>query len=102
MKMFENVERQEKKANPLLEKGLIEDKKTQSQSEAQKKQLSRRNIKIYDDAFTGMVALSQLKNMTHSELIVWLVEKATNELDDQQKAVFEHLKSVAEEKGKKR
>ena len=98
--MFENVSREKKPVNPLLEKGLITKGKV-AKSEAEKKQLSRRNIKVYDDAYTDMVALSQLKNMTHNELIVWLVDKAVKDLDEEQKTVFSHLKLVAEGKGKK-
>lgn len=98
--MFKDIERKSKTANPLIEKGKISTKKV-AKSEAEKKQQSRRNIKIYDDAYYDLVALSQCKNMTHNELIVWLVNKAVGELDDTQKSVFEHLKTVAESKNKK-
>lgn len=98
--MFKDVERKSKSANPLLDKGKISPTKV-AKSEAEKKQQSRRNIKIYDDAYYDLVALSQCKNMTHNELIVWLVNKAVSELDDTQKSVFEHLKTVAEAKNKK-
>ena len=97
--MFENIERASKKVNPLLEKGEITPNTNKvTKSEAEKKQNSRRNIKIYDDAYYDLVALSQCKNMTHNELIVWLVNQAVSELDDKQKDVFEHLRAVAEEK----
>ena len=97
--MFENIERASKKVNPLLEKGKITPNTNKvTKSESEKKKNSRRNIKIYDDAYYDLVALSQCKNMTHNELIVWLVNQAVSELDDKQKDVFEHLRAVAEEK----
>ena len=96
--MFDNIGRTPKKVNPLLEKGEVKPKTKRIGAEAEKKQNSRRNIKIYDDAYYDLVALSQCKDMTHNELIVWLVNKAVSELDDKQKDVFEHLRAVAEEK----
>lgn len=93
-----NFSRQSKKPNPLLENGMVKSEPKVAKSDAEKKQNSRRNIKIYDDAYYDLVALSQCKNMTHNELIVWLVNKAVSELDDNQKSVFDHLRTIAEEK----
>lgn len=97
--MFKNLERESKKSNPILDKGNIGTPKVKvAKSEAQQKQLSRRNIKVYDEAYVNLSALAQYKNMTHTELILWLVSQVTNELGEEQKAIFEHLRAGAEQK----
>lgn len=89
---FLQQKNQGKKDNPITA-----NKSEKSLSEAEKKQRKRRNIKVYDEAFYEVVALSQLKNMTQNELIRFLVKNAVNELQESEKSVFDFLRNKIEE-----
>lgn len=92
MSIYEGVTRKRKnRNNPLLE--MNNDKL----SEAERKQRSRRNIKVYDEAYFDIVALSQFKQMTQNDLLEWLVENVVKELDEKEKLIFEHLRDKAKE-----
>lgn len=100
--MYENLDRKRKgKKNPILE---LQNKKDESEnqvksplSEAQKKQRKRRNIKVYDEAFFDVVALSKLKDMTQNDLLRYLVKKEVDDLAEKEKSIFEYLRSNLDE-----
>lgn len=96
MSKFDELLKQQnrgKKDNPIT----TNKKRKKSLSEAEKKQRKRRNIKVYDEAFYEVVALSQLKNETQNDLIRLLVKNAVNELDEGEKSVYEFLRNKIEE-----
>lgn len=62
-------------------------------SEAQKKQKSRRNLKVYDEAYFDIRVLSQIKDMTQNDLLRWLVKNAVKDLSEENRALYEGLRS---------
>ncbi|MFP3722678.1 hypothetical protein SFC57_23985 [Niallia circulans] len=91
---FLKQQNQGKKENPITSSSK---NNNTSLSEAEKKQRNRRNIKVYDEAFYEVVALSQLKAMTQNDLLRWLVRNVVNDLDEGEKKVYEYLRDKAEE-----
>lgn len=89
---FLKQQNQGKKENPITSQ-----QNRTALSEAEKKQRNRRNIKVYDEAFYEVVALSQLKGMTQNDLLRWLVKNAVNDLEEGEKKVYEYLRDKAEE-----
>ena len=74
--------------------------KNNNVSPAEEKQKSRKNIKVYQDVYLPFTALSQLTGLTHNELILSLVNKKIDELNDDQYAIYEHLLNTMEKKVK--
>lgn len=96
---FLEQQNQGKKPNPITNN---KEKGKPTLSEAEKRQRLRKNVKVYDETFFGVIALAQLKGMTQDELVKWLIKNAVNELDESEKEVFQYLKSKAQETAEKR
>ncbi|MGM9926631.1 MAG: hypothetical protein ACI35P_01660 [Bacillus sp. (in: firmicutes)] len=65
-------------------------------SEAEKKQRSRRNLKLYTDTYCSVSALAQCLNMTQNDLIKVLIDEKVPQLTNQQREVYGYLKDTVE------